>query len=616
MSGDTAMLQIGAIEILIGGDPSQLSAATKKVKSAFDDMQKGGTSTFNNLNLRAVAAAGGITAAFYKVTSAISETINTADQLAKTAQKLGVGVEQLELLREAADRTGVSFDTLTNGLRVLTLKMQDTQDGARIFNTLGVSIRGANGEMRSAADVMVDVSARFATFKDNADKTALAIQLFGKEGAELITMLNLGRDGIKAVGDEAKKTGDALDSDLIKQAQAFRDAWEGLTRKLQGGINILTKDLLPAMTSVVEGFSNLIKESTAFKNVIWLVGQTVKIAASSIIVVTEAVGELTTSITALANAATLIASGEFSKSWDALKQSVADNTKSWEEAKKVLEQIWTKELPQAAKEGANAVNDAMKGKINAPRIAGADEIARQIQIIRETSKDLPSELAALQKVLGINGDVINQNTAAWQQYNAAATAAAQAAQVIGQMDLQDILDSEGLRTAAEKMNALNDAVGRGVIGWRQYGQMAKAVADQNEANMNNVLSTTASTLTQVFQKSKTAAIAAALINTYQGITAALKVDPPYGFVLAGLVAAQGFAQVANIRSTSQSGGGGSSAGVASAAAAPVAPVAAASTQTLNVVGIDRKSLFSGDAVRDLAERLVEFQQDGGKVVIA
>jgi len=339
-----------------------------------------------------------------------------------------------------------------------------------------------------------------------------------------------------------------------------------------------------------------------------------KIVSSSIVYVSETIGELTTSVIALAQAAKLISSGEFSKAWDTMKQSVADNEKSWAAAKEALERIWTKELPAAAQEGADGVNSAL-GKMNAPHVSTADEITRQLQAIRENSTGLADEIAKINDVLGVHGQAIDVTSAKWQQYQAAVSAAVAANQEIQQMNLQDFLDTEGVSTATEKMDALTDAVNRGAIGWRQYGQMAKAVADQNEQNMNNVLSTTASTLTQVFQKSKTAAIAAALINTYQGITAALKVDPPYGFILAGLVAAQGFAQVANIRSTSQSGGGGGGSSRAAAAAAPAAPVAAPSTQTLNVVGIDKNQLFSGDSVRALAQRLVEFQEDGGKIVI-
>jgi hypothetical protein len=61
-----------------------------------------------------------------------------------------------------------------------------------------------------------------------------------------------------------------------------------------------------------------------------------------------------------------------------------------------------------------------------------------------------------------------------------------------------------------------------------------------------------------------------------------------------------------------SGGGGNSAVAAQASAqAPSGP-----TQTLQVAGISPGQLFSGQAVRDLASKLLDFQRDGGKVVFA
>lgn len=615
-------LTIGGISITLGGDPTQLQDAIKKVKASFSEMQKAGGSAFDGLNVKGIAAALGISAAFYKIASAISQTISTADQLTKTAQKLGLGAAQLDLLRVAADRSDVSFDTLTTSLRFLIQQMQDTQDGARVFNTLGVAARDANGQIRSTGDVLLDIATKFATFKDNADKSALAAQLFGRQGADLIPLLNQSASGIRAMGEEAKRTGDALDAGLLKQSAEFRDRWEDMMRSLQGATNTLTKDLLPALTAAVPALTNLIKTSAAFQNAIWIVGQTLKVVASAVIYVTEGIGELTTSFTALTSAAKSIGSGEFTQAWEQIRKSADDNDKSWSAAKDILEKIWTKDLPQAAQTGADNVKaalDTMNGKVNAPHIAGADEIARQIQTIRENSTSLNQELAQLQALLLGNKSAIDTNSQAWQQYNAAATAAAQAYQQIAQLNLQDVLDSEGLVSAADKVDALTNAWKRGIITFQQYKANMKSLADQNTQNMNQVLSTTSSALTQIFQKSKTAAIAAALINTYQGITAALKVDPPWGFALAGLVAAQGFAQVANIRSTSQSSSGGNSgagSSATSAAAAPVAPAAAAPTQTLEVIGLNRNALFSSEAVRDLASRLIDFQKDGGKVVLA
>lgn len=145
----------------------------------------------------------------------------------------------------------------------------------------------------------------------------------------------------------------------------------------------------------------------------------------------------------------------------------------------------------------------------------------------------------------------------------------------------------------------------------------KMVSDQGAKNMDDLLSATSGALTTLFKKSKTAAIASALINTYQGITKAIaSYPPPLSYAMAGIQAALGFAQVAAIRSQSESGGGsGASSGTAAAQSAPQAPAAAATQSTLTVQGINAKGLFTGDVVRSLADQLLQFQRDGGRVIL-
>jgi len=113
-----------------------------------------------------------------------------------------------------------------------------------------------------------------------------------------------------------------------------------------------------------------------------------------------------------------------------------------------------------------------------------------------------------------------------------------------------------------------------------------------------------------FKIAKGLAIAEALINVAQGITKALA--GPFPFLNAAAIAASGAIQIASIRRQQSSGGGSvttpSGGGVGSGGGG------GGGSQTLHVEGIDESALFSGSAVRGLAERLLEYQADGGKVV--
>jgi len=82
-------------------------------------------------------------------------------------------------------------------------------------------------------------------------------------------------------------------------------------------------------------------------------------------------------------------------------------------------------------------------------------------------------------------------------------------------------------------------------------------------------------------------------------------------VAAAAALAAGFVQVSNIRKTTEGGGGGGGAAAAPAAAAGPTSV----PQSLIVQGLNPDSLLTGTSVKQLAGMLLDFQRDGGQVVL-
>ena len=135
---------------------------------------------------------------------------------------------------------------------------------------------------------------------------------------------------------------------------------------------------------------------------------------------------------------------------------------------------------------------------------------------------------------------------------------------------------------------------------------------------------------QIFQQSKAAAIAQALINTYQGVTRTLAAYPyPFNIPLAAAHAAAGFAQIANIRSTSQSGGGGGSRSVTGGGGSSAAASAGgggggsgggqgeggAGPMLVQLSGISPEALMSTQMVSTLFEKLSDEAGDRGLRVV-
>jgi tape measure domain-containing protein len=186
-----------------------------------------------------------------------------------------------------------------------------------------------------------------------------------------------------------------------------------------------------------------------------------------------------------------------------------------------------------------------------------------------------------------------------------------------QMLALDDLLGDHTETAAAKMAALTEAVKAGAIGWQDYGKMKERVDRQVERSQQALLSGTAQFLDSMFEGNKTAAIASALINTYQGITKALSsAAPPYSYALAAMTAAQGFAQVKAIRSTSKNSTGGGAASTGGAASAGATAAAPSQDRVLHVQLASLGDMLGRQGIRSLMEKIQEANNDGYRLRLA
>jgi TP901 family phage tail tape measure protein len=193
---------------------------------------------------------------------AIKGQLNAADEMGKAAQKFGVPVEALSRLKYAADLSDVAFETLGAGLKKLSTNMVAAANGGKsqtaMFAALGVEVVDAEGKLRGTEAVLQDVAAQFASMPDGAEKTALAVKLFGKAGAEMIPLLNAGKTGLQAMAEEATKLGIVISADTAKSAENFND---NLTR-LKGAMSGLVVQITAALAPTLEKLSGWAVEVT------------------------------------------------------------------------------------------------------------------------------------------------------------------------------------------------------------------------------------------------------------------------------------------------------------------------------------------------------------------
>jgi hypothetical protein len=146
---------------------------------------------------------------------------------------------------------------------------------------------------------------------------------------------------------------------------------------------------------------------------------------------------------------------------------------------------------------------------------------------------------------------------------------------------------------------------------RALASLEQMLNKKQQEQMLQTASLAAQVITQLFPKSKGAAIAAAVINTAVGITKALsELLPPWSWIQAGLIAASGAAQIATIRSTTQTGGGATpSPGGGGAGEQPTGETAAPG-RALSIQGIDPAAIFSGRQLEGLIANINDEVNNG------
>ena len=107
--------------------------------------------------------------------------IDAADNLNDLSQRTGVGVEALSKFGAAAEDSGSSLDEVAKAMGKLSKGIVDPASKANeALRSIGVSSTDASGKIRSVDAVMLDIADKFSKLPDGAQKTALAMQIFGK----------------------------------------------------------------------------------------------------------------------------------------------------------------------------------------------------------------------------------------------------------------------------------------------------------------------------------------------------------------------------------------------------------------------------------------------------
>ena len=268
---------VGDIAIKVGADISPLvrdmgraNAEVAGLGGKLSGLSKGlGTAT-----VAGGALAGAVLGAGTALAALTRASMDNIDSLSKQARAVGISVASFQAMALVAEEAGVESDKFGK----LLIKMQDniaslnsgTAAQVQQFQALGLSMSslaglGADEQFRLIAE-------RVSAIAEPTERTAAALNIFGKAGADALTML----DGYGAAVDSAaefqRQFGIAVSDTDAQNIEAANDAMGRLGIAVTGVGNILAAEFAPAMTAAAEGIlafiENTFSAETAMENLV------------------------------------------------------------------------------------------------------------------------------------------------------------------------------------------------------------------------------------------------------------------------------------------------------------------------------------------------------------
>lgn len=217
-------------------------------------------SAFATVGVRVAAVSAIVAGAGTALFLFTKNAADAADALYDSSQAAGLAADEYGRLKFAFEQNGSSAAGLDTAMRKLNVNIKQASEGtgagAALFKQLGVSVTDASGRVRSAEAIFQDVSDAFVRLPDGATKSALAIQLFGRSGGEVVQVLNQGGDAIRAFGVEAERLGLVLSNDMVAAGTRFNDSFDRLKATINAVRVQLGLLIAPAFT---EGFDALVE---------------------------------------------------------------------------------------------------------------------------------------------------------------------------------------------------------------------------------------------------------------------------------------------------------------------------------------------------------------------
>ncbi|MFZ3289257.1 MAG: hypothetical protein WA191_20755 [Telluria sp.] len=321
----------------------------------------------------------------------IKGAIDAGDAASKLSARTGVAVKDIAGLQLAYDLGGAGGEAFATSMGKLSKEMVD---GGKNLGALGIKTKDVSGTFRSTKDVMYDAADAFAGMQDGAQKTAFALEIFGKSGGELIPLLNGGSAGLREMDEMAQKLGLTMSAETAANAEKFNDTLDLLKMGSQGVARGIAAELLPTLSSLAGSFLDTMTTGDKLKKTADFLAAGLKLLYSVGLGIVEVFSTVGKTIGAAGAQIVAIMSGDFKMASKIGREWQADIGASWADTAKSISAAWDT--------SGNATVDSMLKiqKTSKSLHASAAEIEKQTAAAKKESEAQAKLMAELSGVTG------------------------------------------------------------------------------------------------------------------------------------------------------------------------------------------------------------------------
>jgi hypothetical protein len=162
------------------------------------------------------------------------------------SQKTGISIRDLQGFEATGKTVGVSLEDMVTSMRKFDSALAGVGKNAAagaLLRELGVTAKTNKEALLQAADA-------FKAMEDGPEKAALAVQLFGKAGLNMIPFLNKGAEGMKEFNALVDKFGPKIGKEAVEANERYKQSTVQLDLEWQHFKVTIEQGVLPVITKL------------------------------------------------------------------------------------------------------------------------------------------------------------------------------------------------------------------------------------------------------------------------------------------------------------------------------------------------------------------------------